>query len=373
MTEYNKDFVDNLILDGTKIGWYGDRIAAWKRGEKVAPITIDAALTRQCNYACHFCYAMLQENERKEITKKVAFDFLDDCAEIGVKGISWISDGESTVHPDYCDIVEYGARRGIAMGAGSNGLLLDKEALERILPHLTYLRFNFSGGEKKRYSEIMGVKESWFDKVCQNIKDAMEIKRRHNYPVTINMQQVLMPQDSDQIVPFAKLATELRPDYAIIKHTADDSRGQLGVDYTKYEGIHDKLREAESLGDDKLRIVVKWSRIENEGKRDYQRCYGPPFIMQVSGSGLVAPCGFLFGNRYKKFHIGNICDERFRDIWASERYWEVMRWLSSDNFDAQKMCGPNCLQTNTNSWLNKFMNGDVQINDGAMPAHAAFL
>jgi hypothetical protein len=32
------------------------------------------------------------------------------------------------------------------------------------------------------------------------------------------MQMVLMPQDADQVLPFARLGQELRPDYAIIKH-----------------------------------------------------------------------------------------------------------------------------------------------------------
>ena len=373
MTEYLEDFTDSLILDGTKIGWYPERIAAWERGEKIAPVTIDAALTRQCNYACHFCYAMMQENERKEITKPIALSFLDDCAEIGVKGISWISDGESTVHPDYADIVLYGAKRGIAMGAGSNGLLLDREELERVLPALSYLRFNFSGGEKGRYAEIMGVKPAWFDKVCQNVRDAMAIKRRLNLQTSINMQMVCMPQDADQIVPVVKLAKELRPDYVIIKHCADDVSGQLGVDYAEYEGIYDKLREAEALSEPGFRVVVKWSRIESKGLRTYQRCYGPPFIMQVSGSGLVAPCGFLFNEKYKKFHIGNICDQRFRDIWNSDRYWEVMRWLASPNFNAQKMCGPNCLQHNTNTFLNDYKEGRAAIPTSRAPEHLAFL
>ena len=42
---------------------------------------------------------------------------------------------------------------------------------------MTYLRVNFSAGERKRYAEIMGCKESYFDRVCQNIKDMMEIKK----------------------------------------------------------------------------------------------------------------------------------------------------------------------------------------------------
>ena len=63
MTEH----VEKLILDGTKIAWHEDRVRAWERGERIAPITIDMALTRACNFGCHYCYAMLQENDRSFI------------------------------------------------------------------------------------------------------------------------------------------------------------------------------------------------------------------------------------------------------------------------------------------------------------------
>ena len=93
------ELVDTLILDGTKIGWYKDRVEAWQRGERIAPITMDVAWTRQCNAACNFCYASLQASEGETITLQNAKDFLSDAAEIGVKGVSLISDGESTVVP----------------------------------------------------------------------------------------------------------------------------------------------------------------------------------------------------------------------------------------------------------------------------------
>ena len=62
-----KDHQD-LILDGTKLSWHLDRVEKWQKGERIAPITIDMALTRACNYSCGFCYAMFQENDRKIIT-----------------------------------------------------------------------------------------------------------------------------------------------------------------------------------------------------------------------------------------------------------------------------------------------------------------
>jgi MoaA/NifB/PqqE/SkfB family radical SAM enzyme len=352
-----------LILDGTKIAWHQERIRAWERGERVAPITIDMALTRACNYACHYCYAMLQENDRKVVNRDAIFNFLEDCAEIGVKGISFVSDGESTISPVFVDAVRKGHELGISMAVGTNGFVLNRRKLEEVLPHLTYIRINISAGERRRYAEIMGVKEAWFDRVCQNIRDMVEIKRQQGLDVTIGLQMVLMPQYHDQIMPLAELGKELRPDYLVIKHCSDNEDGDLGVDYSGYAGMFDTLRAAEALSDEEYRVQVKWSKIEAQGKRSYQRCYGAPFMIQISGSGLVAPCGMLFNERYKKFHIGNICDERFGDLWRSDRYWEVMNYIAGPDFNAQRMCGSLCLQHKVNEVLDSYMKGQVELPD----------
>ena len=365
----------DLILDGTKILWHEERVNAWKRGERIAPITIDMALTRACNYSCGFCYAMFQENERKIINKKVIYDFLEDCAEIGVKGISFVSDGESTISPVFVDAVKKGYELGLSMAVGTNAFVLTKSKAKEVLPYLTYLRVNFSGGDKKRYSEIMGVKETAFDRVCQNIKDMVEIKKANNLDVTIGMQMVLMPNDADQIIPLAKLGKELRPDYLIIKHCSDNEDGGLGVDYEAYEKYYNLLHQAEQMSDEEYKVVIKWSKIGDKGKRTYQRCYGAPFMLQLSGSGLVAPCGMLFNEKYKKFHIGNICEQRFKDIWASDKYWEVMNYLSSSSFNAQKMCGALCLQHKVNQLLDNVVKQKINIETpkSNKPMHINFI
>lgn len=367
------EFVDKLILDGTKVGWYPERIAAWQRGEKIAPITIDCATTRACQFACHFCSAQLMASESEaKLTKESFFAFLSDAADAGVKGVSLISDGESTVTPWYADAVEYAASLGLAVGAGSNGERLTKDVLARILPHLTYLRFNFSGGEPRRYAEIMGVPQAWYHKVVQNIRDGMEIIRRDGLDCALNLQLVCDPKDGDQVVPFAKLCAEIKPIYGIIKHCADDLEGSLGVDYSKYAGLAGAFDEAEEIGRSAgVRIDVKRSRME--GKRDYDRCYGPPFILQISGNGLVAPCSPMFNEKFKAFHIGNIATTRFKEIWESDRYWEVVRYLASDQFDPRSRCGPNCVAHPTNDYLHKMVNGRVSLPTSAAPAHLEFV
>jgi hypothetical protein len=271
--------------------------------------------------------------------------------------------------------VVLGSELGLSMACGTNGFVLNRGKLEEVLPHLTYLRVNFSAGERKRYAEIMGVREEWYDRVVQNIRDMVDIKRRHRLPVTIGLQMVLDPRYADQILPLARLGKELRPDYLIIKHCSDDEDGSLGVDYAAYERLHDTLREAEALSDEEYSVRVKWSKIEARGTRSYQRCYGPPFMLQISGSGLVAPCGMLFNERYKKLHIGNICETRFKALWASDRYWEVMGYLASTEFNAQKMCGTLCLQHKVNEALDGHRKGLRVLREpsGPPPQHLDFV
>jgi len=352
-----------LILDGHKLAWHRDRVEAWLRGERVAPITIDCALTRACNYKCVYCYGQLQTNDEKRMTKDVIFRFLDDAAEIGVKGVSFVSDGESTCSPHLYDAIMHGKKSGLDVALGTNGYLLKDDRLEDILPCLTYLRFNISAGEPARYKEIMGCPENGFDKICTTIRKAVDIKKKKNLPVTIGLQMVLMPQFADQIMPLTKLGKELGVDYLVIKHCSDDEDGQLNVDYSKYFDLVETLKQAEEMSTDKYFVKAKWSKILSGGKRKYSKCFGPPFIIQLSGSGLVAPCGMLFNSKYDKYHIGNIADKSFKEIWKSDRYWEVMKLITSKEFDARTMCGTLCLQHKVNEFL-----WDVKEGGLALPA-----
>ena len=368
--------MDKLILDGHKLAWHKERVEAWLAGERVAPITIDCALTRRCSYKCTYCYGMLQANDEQKMTRDVIFRFLDDAAEIDVKAISFVSDGESTCSPHLCDAILRGKSNGLDMALGTNGYLLKDDRLEDILPALTYLRFNISAGEPDRYAQIMGCQEKHFFKVVNTVKESVRIKKENNLDVTIGLQMVLLPDFADQITPLTKLGKELGVDYLVIKHCSDDEMGSLGVDYSKYHDMVEMLKKAEECSDNIYSVKAKWSKILSDGKRCYSRCYGPPFITQFSGSGLVAPCGMLFNNRYKeKYHIGNIAEKSYKEIWQSDRYWEVMDRVASDEFDARTMCGSLCLQHKVNEylWDLKQENSVIESPDSLSPQHVNFI
>lgn len=370
---------EQLILDGSKISWHQERLEAWRRGERVAPITIDIALTRACQMSCQFCFAEIQGNQSFKITKEHMTDFLDDCKAMDVKGVSLVSDGESSLSPAYVHTIQYGHSIGLAMASGTNAHIHTEKILEQILPSLTYFRVNITAATEERYKEIMTSRRPLpgaFEKVINNIKTAVRIKNEGNLGVTIGMQAVLRHDYGDQIIPLTKLAKELGVDYMQLKQMADDAKGSLGMDYAGYdEAFFALLREAETYSTDKYKVLVKWAKIKQGNRREFTHCHAPRFHLQMSGSGLIAPCGPLFGDDYKRFHIGNITKERFRDIVKSDKYWEVMDYLASDKFNAKTDCSFNCIQDSHANLLDREVRLGEKIENrfDSKPMHSEFI
>ena len=369
----------NLILDSHKVSYHYDRVEAWENGEKIAPVSVDMALTRACGAMCSFCYAMVQEpQERANIKTPEALNLLDDFAEIGIKAVSLVSDGESTLSKAYVPFIQHASNIGIDVGNATNGWEFEKEKVDQILPHMTWIRFTVGAGTPEGYAKIMFKSKDHtevFDRAMKNIRYAVELKEKLNLGVTLGIQMVLTPDFKDEIIPFAKLAVDLGVDYGVIKHCSDDELGTLGIDYSKYEAMYPLIIQAENMSNDKTKIIAKWSKIKDEGVSSYNRLYGPQFLLQLSGTGLVAPSGQFFNARYSKLHIGNFTEERFKDIFNSDRYTRIMNYIASPSFDAQTMMGTLPITHYVNEALDNHAKGIKKIipNHGPKPLHVNFI
>ena len=369
----------NLILDSHKLSYHIERVNAWENGERIAPISVDMSLTRGCGAMCSFCYAMMQESQsRYPIKVKHALELLDDFAEIGVKSVSLVSDGESTLSKAYIPFIQHAAKLNIDVANATNAWEREPEKIEQVLPHLTWVRFTVATGRPESYASVMykGPEHTnVFYRAMKHIKYAVDLKKKKNLKVTLGIQMVLTPELKDEIIPFAKLGIDLGVDYAVIKHCSDDEQKTLGIDYTKYENMFDELRQAEKMSNEKTKIIVKWNKIKDGDKPSYNRHFGPQFLLQISGSGLVAPSGGFFNAKHSKLHIGNYTEERFKSIWKSERYWRAMNYISSPYFDAHTMMGTLPIQHYVNVALDNHVKGISRITEGKgkKPLHHNFL
>ena len=369
----------NLILDSHKLSHHFERVQAWEAGERIAPVSVDMALTRACGAMCAFCYAMVQEpQERSSVKVDSSLALLDDFKSIGVKSVSLISDGESTISKSYVPFIQHAASLGIDVGNATNAWEWGPEKIEAVLPHLTWVRFTVAAGRPESYAKIMfkGPEHTQvFDKAMANIRYAVEYKKRNNLPVTLGIQMVLLPEYKDEIIPFSQLAIDLGVDYGVIKHCSDDENGSLGVDYSKYEPLYGTLDDAEKMSTEQTKIIVKWEKIMDKGKPSYSRFYGPQFLLQISGSGLIAPSGMFFNAKFSKLHIGNFTEERFIDMFKSDRYWRAMDYLASPAFNSQTMMGTLPIQHYVSVALDNHVKEIEKIKPavGNKPMHVNFL
>jgi radical SAM protein with 4Fe4S-binding SPASM domain len=171
---------------------------------------------------------------------------------------------------------------------------------------------------------------------------------------------VVIDENIDDIIPLAKLGRELGVDYLVVKQCSDTSDGKLGSPVDRYLNIVDVFKEAEGYSTEDYTVTIKWSKLTNRGLKDYDVCLGTQLILAISASGDVFPCGHFFNIDRERFHMGNVATSSFRDIVASERYWEVQKRIQTLNVNTD--CESNCRQHYINVFLHKLANPPEHVN-----------
>jgi len=344
-------------FDGHKMLHHLDRVLAWQKGEKIAPIHIDMGLTKYCNTACLYCYAVVQNMTKgKMIAREPLLNFIEDCGRLGVRSLGFIGDGEPTLNPALYDATVLAASHGIDTSMATNGLLLDMDRAHDVLANMSWVRFNLSAGSAAGFQKVHQSKAKNFDLLIDKIRSLVQLKKQHGYQCTIGLQMVLIPECFDEVIAEAKLGQELGVDYFVIKHCSDSEYKEIGVNYDDYQRAAEKLKCAESYSNDEYVVQVKWNKINansetdlyKNGYRKYDVCMGTPFLLQISGNGKIYPCGPFFNK--ERFYMGDLHEHSFYELVQSDHYWAVHQDITN-SVDVHKDCAIGCRQ----DYINKFL------------------
>ena len=359
---------ERFRFDGHKMLHHLDRVMAWQAGERFAPIHIDMGLTKFCNTACLYCYAVVQNMTKgKMIERDALLRFVEDCGRMQVRSLGFIGDGEPTLNPALYDATLLAGRNGIDTSMATNGLLLDMDRAHDLLANMSWIRFNLSAGTPEGFNRVHQSKEKNFHALIDKIRALVQIKKQYGYQCTLGLQMVLIPECFDEVIAEAKLGAELGVDYFVIKQCSDSEYKEIGIDYADYMKISDALLEAESYSNENYVVQVKWNKIgaakETElyknGYRKYDVCYGTPFLLQISGNGKIYPCGPFFNK--ERFYIGDLHGDSFYDLVQSDHYWKVHEDISN-SVDVHKDCAIGCRQDYVNKFLWDVKNPPEHIN-----------
>ncbi len=359
---------ERFRFDGHKMLHHLDRVTAWQNGERFAPVHIDMGLTKFCNTACIYCYAVVQNMTKGAMIERDALlRYIEDCGRLGVRSLGFIGDGEPTLNPALYDATILAGQQGIDTAMATNGLLLDMDHAHDLLANMSWIRFNLSAGTAEGFQRVHQSKGKNFDFLVEKIRSLVAIKKEHDYGCTIGLQMVLIPECYDQVLAEAELGAELGVDYFVIKHCSDSEYKEIGIDYKDYASIADVLKQAESLSTGDYVVQAKWNKIRaseetalyRNGYRKYDVCLGTPFLLQISGNGKIYPCGPFFNK--ERFYMGDLHDGSFFDLVNSGHYWNVHKDIA-ESVDVHKDCAIGCRQDYVNKFLWDIRNPPEHIN-----------
>jgi len=196
-----------------------------------------------------------------------------------------------------------------------------------------------------------------------------EIKNKYNYTCEIGLQSVFVPTImKGEMLKESELALSIGTDYFVIKQCSLPDEGESGMehfDLNEYdsEDTINSLKKCEQMSTEKTQIIVKWNIMKQKGNRPYYGCPSVPLISEMSGNGDWYPCGHFFGEKkqFLEYKFGNVHETRLKDIFNSERYWQIIKKMREE-FDVQKQCKGACRLDKTNEFIWDYLNKPTGIN-----------
>jgi MoaA/NifB/PqqE/SkfB family radical SAM enzyme len=143
--------------------------------DTVEPVNNRAKLDTgtHCNYRCEFCYYKTQLNDVTEFNViKERIDYLVAC---GITEVD-LSGGESSIHKQWFDILDYCKNKGLKVSCLSNGYkFANKEFIAKSKEHgLDEILFSVHGYDKESHNILVGHRKG-FENIIEAINNAHEL------------------------------------------------------------------------------------------------------------------------------------------------------------------------------------------------------
>ncbi len=345
-----------LILHPVKVAsWYeaGDD---WNKLKKIYPIYVEISPYGGCNHRCTFCALDYMGYENIGIDFDVLKDTLSNMALQGVKSVMFAGEGEPLLFKDLDLIVEYCSKVGIDTSLTTNFVPSNKKAVERYVENCSWIKVSLNAGIAKTYASIHQTNEKDFDRVMQNLKNALDYRKKNSLKCTIGVQMLLLPQNMNEVKILAKTCKDLDVDYLVIKpysqHLSSDTNKYEDIDYTKMLHIEDELND---ISDENFSIVFRANTMKKhvQKKQPYEKCYSTPFFWgYIAADGKVFGCSAYLGK--DEFCYGNIYDNSFEEIWEGQRREKSYKYIQNE-LDI-KNCRVNCRMDEVNRYLWRLKN-----------------
>ena len=329
-----------------------------KEYKNLHPLYIEVSPVGACNHRCTFCAVDYIGYKSIFLDTSVYKKSIDSMVNRGCKSIMFAGEGEPLLHPDMADIVNYTKDiGGIDTSFTTNAFKLSENFISECMHNISWIKISFNGGNPDTYSKIHRTNKKDFEIVSENIKRAVEYKEKNNLDTAIGLQTLLLPDNRESIDELCIHAKELGVDYVVIKpysqHKFSNTHRYENIDYKDYLELGQSLSKYNSP---EFNVIFRINTINNWIKQNedrYCRCLATPSTWAYwMADGSVYSCSaYLLDERFK---LGNINDEIFNEIWASDKRLKHSDFVLN-HLDINE-CRVNCRMDQVNRYLDTVTN-----------------
>jgi len=344
--------VKHFALDGTKEASIAFR--------DLHPVYVEVSPVGACNHRCTFCAVDYIGYKSQFLDTAKLCESLTLMGRNGVKSVMYAGEGEPLLHKDMSCIVNHAKDSGIDNAFTTNGVHLTDSFLRNCGSSISWIKVSFNSGQRDTYAKIHRTQPKDFDRVIDNLRNAVAWKRANNHDIAIGIQSLLLPENAHTMEDLVLLSKELGLDYVVIKpysqHKYSNTQIYKDIDYKPYLDLGMRL----SLhNDDNFNVVFRINTINNwlnQNQDRYCKCLATPSMWgYIMADGSVYSCSaYLLDDRFK---LGNINEDTFSSIWTSDRKMQNATFVANE-LDISE-CRVNCRMDQVNRYL------DVVVNETA--------
>ena len=289
--------------------------------ERFVPIVMSWNVTRECNMKCSHCYINATDKKlNNELTTQEAKNLMDQIYQVSAP-LLILSGGEPLLRPDIFELISYGSKKGLKMGLGSNGSLID-EAVARKLKKagIATVSISLDSNIAAQHDEFRGVVGAWEKAVA-----ACKALRKNNVLVQVNA--TLTHQNYNQIDEIMSLAENIGVENFHLFFLVPTGRGTKLTDISpeKYEDMITKTfaKTANHTLNVRPSCAPQFMRIAKGMGLDMRQwirgCIAGLYYCRIYPNGDVTPCPYL------PIKLGNIREKSFKDIWLTSKVFKDLR------------------------------------------------
>jgi AdoMet-dependent heme synthase len=289
--------------------------------EQFVPLVMSWNVTRECNMKCSHCYINATEKKiDNELTTEEAKKLMDQICQVS-KPLLILSGGEPLMRSDIFELIEYGASKGLKMGLGSNGSLIDDHVAAKLKESgIATVSISLDSHIPAQHDDFRGVAGAW-----EKAVKACKALRKNNMLIQVNT--TLTQQNYNQIDDIMSLAEGIGVENFHLFFLVPTGRGTKLTDISpqKYEDMI--THTFAKVGKHKLNVrpscAPQFMRIAKGMGLDMRQwirgCMSGLYYCRIYPNGDVTPCPYL------PIKLGNIREESFKEIWFNSPIFKALR------------------------------------------------